>query len=327
MGPQQQQQQQQPQPLVPLKTAILRIAINAAPEILDDLAFAFSRTLTRLCLSFELTPSQASVSQGSDDSFIWKQSSMGDGQPLEWTHLCVGQHWPSLPRLSHLQVVGHGQEQIWLLPGALSPALETVSVIEKQAIEGLEVTADAEAVWITPAKLSRLKRLTLLGTPAVTFHPDTLSSTSELEELVLGTRYRYMDLIEKMCYETGLGDQVDVYWKHEKLWTRHAGWDWRLPQLVHLELEGIFASTFQFQWLDYCPVLKRLYLMTGQDSPRMIQKRDLERNGTLIISHRALEKFKVSGSISIQDEALVLIREILFPSLIDLDVPQTIKTV
>ncbi|KAG0205568.1 hypothetical protein BGX28_002820 [Mortierella sp. GBA30] len=97
-----------------------------------------------------------------------------------------------------------------------------------------------------PAELPHLTNLTLVGTPAVSFHPDTLHSTSKLEylDLRISRDYSYIPPVEELQSAS------------RPVWS----WDWHLPNLRAITLSAEFAYRFQFRMLHGCPNLESLWL-------------------------------------------------------------------
>ncbi|KAF9427972.1 hypothetical protein BGZ94_003701 [Podila epigama] len=111
-----------------------------------------------------------------------------------------------------------------------------------------------------PARLPMLKRLHLSGTPALAFHPDTLTTTRQLEVLLLGSSKSAASswIPSASCVSGGDDDSsssTGIYIMRP-IWT----WDWDLPHLVELRLSLEFAYSFKFKLLAKTPHLKHLTL-------------------------------------------------------------------
>ncbi|KAG0258418.1 hypothetical protein BGZ95_004984 [Linnemannia exigua] len=131
-----------------------------------------------------------------------------------------------------------------------------------------------------PAHLPKLKFLSLQGLPALSFHPDTFDSTTQLTELSLvGNNYTddnddrsyYFDVKLNRYYgiqEESINNSTppSSAITRRPTWT----WEWNLPNLVSLNLTSEFAFLFEFRMLYYCPVLESLELemrtVTGSHS-------------------------------------------------------------
>ncbi|KAF9136055.1 hypothetical protein BGW39_008018 [Mortierella sp. 14UC] len=158
----------------------------------------------------------------------------------------------------------------------------------------------------TPAELPELRELYLVGTPAISFHPDTLRSTVNLErmEMTMTTTRaasRYILPAEEFDSEAdgtegdgGSDDDIEDSLRPEGFhsatpsapsiprkrptWT----WDWDLPKLVELTLNGEFAYKFKFKFLDKAPSL--LYFSVditswSRQHGRTVEMADLLRPG------------------------------------------------
>ncbi|KAK3806813.1 MAG: hypothetical protein J3Q66DRAFT_358519 [Benniella sp.] len=145
--------------------------------------------------------------------------------------------------------------------------------------------------------LPHLKKLELTGSPAVRFNLESLHHSSRLEELTLGTlsfthedlRHDYFipspDDLEPEGSDNDEFSGTPGTVSHGYLligkrprWT----WDWDLPLLCNLRLEGVFAYKFDFQWLQQLPNLRNLSLKTkasGGLHGRHITLKNLLRRG------------------------------------------------
>ncbi|KAF9911536.1 hypothetical protein EC991_003339 [Linnemannia zychae] len=145
------------QSLVPVKEATLQFGGKIIGQPIDSIARGFGSTLESFDIAgwrkFHHTQPEATV---------------------------FGQGW-NLPNLRSL-VATTSKRRLTIHPDALAgcPALETITLEDSVNI----YPADEIPSW-SPACLPRVTRLTLAGTPARLFHPDTLYSTSNLEVLTL----------------------------------------------------------------------------------------------------------------------------------------------
>ncbi|KAF9094540.1 hypothetical protein BGX29_009467 [Mortierella sp. GBA35] len=169
-----------------------------------------------------------------------------------------------------------------------------------------------EIVYWTPADLSRLEYLNLVGTPALSFHPDTLNSTPILNHLELGmyqfeshTSYippaKELDDDEDSIGISGVGNNdsndagsdaaslaIKSVQRKRPTWT----WDWELPKLTLLSLGAEFAYRFKFRMLAGTPNLQHFALdITCQwpgEHKRIIGIEDLIKPG---FQHSVLGNF------------------------------------
>lgn len=112
---------------------------------------------------------------------------------------------------------------------------------------------------VQPAFAPFLKQLHLAGTPALSFHPDTLHSTKELTTLVLGSPSA-IDRVFAPSVHTY--SQEDPFTTEEEEVTKISRpkwtWDWHLPNLVTLHLSIEFSLPFQFCMLQGTPHLQEM---------------------------------------------------------------------
>lgn len=106
-----------------------------------------------------------------------------------------------------------------------------------------------------PAQLPDLAKLRWDGSHAMSFHPDTLHSTNDLQLLILGTP---SFLMEQVLPPTG--SDPDGPMDRPKVSRAHWTWDWYLPHLTVLDFAGAFALYFQFKMLQGTPSLQELTL-------------------------------------------------------------------
>ncbi|KAG0275244.1 hypothetical protein BGZ95_009030, partial [Linnemannia exigua] len=231
--------------LVPLRSFIVKNGKPYAGQQINDIAFAFGNTLKSIKISGRWR--QLHSNQDEPGPII-------DGDEPIWF----------LPRLSKLMVEMETEDSyLHLHPEFLSrcPRLDTVSLYDR--LQGYKLNSVHH--W-KPAALPDLKYLRLQGTPAASFHPDTLKNTPELVELHLGTvpwlpGIYYIPPPEQF---TGIehGEPSDMNPIESStpspspsptppIWT----WDWELPKLTNLTLRVEFAYRFQFRMLDRTPNL------------------------------------------------------------------------
>ncbi|KAF9920705.1 hypothetical protein FBU30_009373 [Linnemannia zychae] len=154
--------------------------------------------------------------------------------------------------------------------------------------DSLEVYRLDEIEYWLPSDLPNLETLQLEGTPAVSFHPDTLHTTSKLVSLTfdiptsipsLEAFIRAEEDAKHLDELTPPTTQPRLSLRERPTWT----WDWDLPNLVRLTLIAEFAYQFQFKMLDKTPNLKYLYLdidTPSRDPKRVVELIDLIKPGS-----------------------------------------------
>ncbi|KAF9336889.1 hypothetical protein BG006_006997 [Podila minutissima] len=107
-----------------------------------------------------------------------------------------------------------------------------------------------------PAELPYLTELFLSGTPALAFNPDTLRTSTELINLVLGSHSSVSQSFLEAAVESEGDSPNGPVLLCRPEWT----WDWFLPRLVTLDLSIEFALSFQFRMVQGTPCLQTLRL-------------------------------------------------------------------
>ncbi|KAG0202348.1 hypothetical protein BGX33_009763 [Mortierella sp. NVP41] len=228
-------------PLVPLRSYAAGYQYPSSGHQINDVLFAFNDTL-------EVVSVHGFRSQDSDDTDT-PELSIGDDDS-NWDH----------SKLLALNI----NTNISLLrihPNFLSRCPHSTHVFLTDARREYSL---AEIAYWRPAELPRLTHLVLRGTPAISFHPDTLKSTKELVTLNLNVG----PYLEDVCLipppedidddEHGEPNEGEpdsntpsTLSPRRPIWT----WDWDLPKLVTLKLDSEFAYRFQFKMLDRTPSL------------------------------------------------------------------------
>lgn len=182
------------------------------------------------------------------------ESSPGGSQPLH-----IGRGW-RMPVLSRFAVQLPSEELV-LDPDFLShcPSLRVLILDDNMETYDLNRIRVAQ-----PAHLPELTKLVLVGTGALSFHPDTLHSTKELKMLHLGLRNfrrtflpsfeameQYDQSMEHASEDSNMAPVI-----HRPKWN----WDWYLPNMTTLVLSVEFSLHFQFQMLRGTPKLEDLSL-------------------------------------------------------------------
>ncbi|KAF9541135.1 hypothetical protein EC957_003377 [Mortierella hygrophila] len=249
--------------LVPLQRVHIREYHSFTDEI-NDIAFAFSNTLQVIRV---------------DDV------AQGGGGPIR-----IGQGWVDMPKLTYL-TLNIRKSRLVIDPLLLEHCPNLTSLNLTEYTMGYLC---ADIVSAFPVQLGQLFKLTLVGWPALTFHPASLHAMSKLGLLRICSSEFYKHdcfippveeleqsfcVLEDFCSSatgTGtVGDQrgaVRPGVGRRPLWT----WDWILPQLTVAEFKGEFAYRFEFRMLRGCPSLVRLALMiaTVQDTHSRVLTRD-----------------------------------------------------
>ncbi|KAF8923565.1 hypothetical protein BGZ58_002803, partial [Dissophora ornata] len=216
-----------PRSLVPLKKTQIWLADSTTGQEINDAVFGFCTTLETLA---------ARVHDESDDAS---------------EELCVGQDWPSCPRLQSL-CIDSGSLLLDLHAAALSHG--DFTTLETLVLHDRRILYDPrETKYFCPAYLPKLKILDLQGTSALSFNPETLRSTTILTRMTVGPQF-----IWRQTYipPVSLLEEAAAQDPPRPLWT----WDWNLPHLTELCLGSVFAFEFQFRMLEKTPELELLIL-------------------------------------------------------------------
>ncbi|KAG0061541.1 hypothetical protein BGZ89_011370 [Linnemannia elongata] len=258
--------------LVPLE--VVKLFEHAEPHTdeLNDIAFAFSQTLV---------------------SIDFHSASLEIFDPSRSIHL--GQGWITLPRLKRLALIGDAGRIV--VDRALFTHCPNATHVEIN--DGTEEYHCQDIVPCLPAALPNLRNLCLRGWSALTFHPATLSSLTNLDTLRLSTVRRgiadpicFIPPIEDLNRSYGIASYVDITEEAYEpvaaggeqpnpmieITRPHWSWDWHLPHLQSLHLTSEFAYQFEFRMLMGCPELKHLFLnmlTEEKQHPRVITQADL----------------------------------------------------
>ncbi|KAK3813655.1 MAG: hypothetical protein JOS17DRAFT_761205 [Linnemannia elongata] len=274
---------------------------------IDDVAYAFSETLTTLNFNMHHDFNEDILNNGHEPSPVWT--------------FRIGRGWVELPNLRDLYIDTR-LARLVLDPELLAHCPNLVSL---DLYDDVTVDYSLEQVIYDgcfPALLGKCESMTLQGWSALTFHPETLSSMREgLIELSMRTACRRDDLcfilpLPLRTAEEGLwndtvvgGELVDNYdgledqqqeqeqGRHISGWYRWT-WDWELPWLTKLELNSKFAYDFQFQFLASCPLLESLHLNihTNTAQTRVLNRSVLSISGTKrMIVLQKLRKLEMLG--------------------------------
>ncbi|KAF9279245.1 hypothetical protein BGZ68_008051 [Mortierella alpina] len=173
-----------------------------------------------------------------------------------------------LPRLKKLKI--GCKLQLDLDPNALShcPVLDTLMIADGgRSYPGGGPPAPEygrrQEVWHMPL----LRVLELSGAFARKFHPQSLTTMTRLEQLELtGTLPSTPWLPDVVAPEQESLYDNEEHLPHAPDWT----WDWHLPNLKVLKLDGEFAMALDFRFLRFVPALEVADLVIGAEHPRLL---------------------------------------------------------
>ncbi|KAG0268749.1 hypothetical protein DFQ27_005829 [Actinomortierella ambigua] len=177
------------------------------------------------------------------------------GETLEHVEIRGDTRSPSLtlrigpshsPRLRHLSI--KSPRRLWLGPQTLSfsPRLESITLHD-----ALQTLVDKPVDRWKVCRWPCLSHLSLVGSPAVQFHPATLHECQKLQTLTVQSCRPMETRVESHIYANREQEH-----QARSLWT----WDWYLPNLTELSLVGEYAMWFEMKLLAYCPQLETLRL-------------------------------------------------------------------
>ncbi|KAF9902132.1 hypothetical protein EC991_005245 [Linnemannia zychae] len=272
-------------PLVPLQNFNITYREPAFGRQINDVAFAFGKTLKEIFVSGDWSPL--------NDAEVERAFSIG---------VDVGAHSWDVPQLTKFAIVMNSI-LIRIHPDIISQSPRLTRIFMRDP--GKEYRLN-EVVYWTPAELLELCDLYLVGTPAISFHPDTLRSTANLERMEINTHTTraaslYTPPSEDFDSEAGGagGDGESDNGINGNLWAdeSHSAasgtlsilkkrptwtWDWNLPKLVDLKLEGEIAYKFKFKFLDKVPNLLYFWVDTtswSRQHERTVEIMDLLKPG------------------------------------------------
>ncbi|KAF9972187.1 hypothetical protein BGZ73_004726 [Actinomortierella ambigua] len=294
-------------PGLPLKKLSLICHTDTFASCVEDALIAFGPTLERCEIECKQVQD---VFDDYDEDFFHESDDEAD-------LLRVGEDWV-LPRLRHLTIINKSQPLLVAFDsGALSnaPQLETLYVLDPMSTtgdpasySGSRPSVHMNFAWCLP----NIRSVKLYGTAACEFHPETLRLTPKLEELVLNR-----DLASWVPHGFSR-----MYW----------AWDWRLPNLRHLELCNIGTRTFTI-WVvhRYLPGLETL-VVNAQRLPVNIVPSANElavdggrgevRESVIQPRHHPLKKLELLGHVSLKEsECRLLLAPTIFPELQSVTLP------
>ncbi|KAG0335835.1 hypothetical protein BG004_008299 [Podila humilis] len=305
--------------LPPLEAITIKEWWYVVHDALEDLVVAFGPTLKRL----ETWSTIATRIMDRRD---------GEEEEENTRVLEIGQGWV-LPKIEEL-ALRWSQYSVKYDRTLLSrcPSLKVVDLLSESCVNDV---AHSSACLYEPAYLPELKVLILQGLAVAEFHPKTLESAKELQVLKLqyvnGYRHRTQNAemlttveddddddgdkdnykrIPQSQYRTGRLQPLSF-----EAWT----WDWYLPQLRDLYIDGELCFSFQFRMLAKCPSLVTLTLdlKSGQETRmgRVLTLADfalssaaiagLENDDDLIMKEKVVEEEEVVEEIEKEEEELV----------------------
>ncbi|KAF9136063.1 hypothetical protein BGW39_008026 [Mortierella sp. 14UC] len=263
--------------LVPLRKVNIYSKTVSSGLPVNDILFAFHDTLEALVVHFNPRLDDH------DATTISPSIEIGAFGSLNW----------SLARLSELRVES-GVALLRIHPELLARSPQMTVLLMSDQLG--EYQLDEVEYW-EPAVSPKLKHFRLKGSPAVSFHPETLRHSSELVQLdlrMVTTSFEereycpFIPPIEDLgALDDGSGKEIGTPQGQQPatthlslqelgrpVWT----WDWDLPKLTNLTLNGEFAYRFQFRMLAGTPGLVYFSVDTNswtQEHARTIRVEDL----------------------------------------------------
>ncbi|KAF9271675.1 hypothetical protein BGZ88_005749, partial [Linnemannia elongata] len=261
--------------LVPLERIWIKenlIVYPLSDEEVNDIAIAFSQTLRSLTI-------------------VGDPKWFTETPPSKTFHL--GRGWVDMLALTELHLYMQELDHRVVLDRELMAHCPNITSIQiRDRIWDYDFS---EIVPCLPAYLPRLRELDLCGWSALTFDPETLSSTPELYNLTIGSMSSYLNRVfippvTELYRSFGIlreteeekeeeEEEEGVEETGERIVRSRWTWDWYLPMLGVLYLSGEFAYLFQFKVLTGCPQLwsLTLHIQTNEHNghPRVITEDDL----------------------------------------------------
>lgn len=240
----------QPRSLVPLEHFTITEQLKPLTDEVDDVAFAFSETLTTITVT----------TLGMDTEMRWIQ---------------FGRGWVDLPILTRLDI-DTNFARLDIHPELLKhcPNVTFVKLADRTYGYRCQDIEPCQA-----AQLANVEALHLVGWSALTFHQATLHSARKLTRLEITLEIDAEDGCfipppAELKWSYGIEDDIRDGTEFQEppaivrpQWT----WDWYLPCLTDLQLTSEFAYYFQFQLLPGCPSLRSLSLdMHSVDNDSLI---------------------------------------------------------
>ncbi|KAG0055848.1 hypothetical protein BGZ89_002249 [Linnemannia elongata] len=309
---------QQRLPLVSLKNYRVEFNYSSSGRQASDVLYAFGSTLQTIDISFRKfwllghAPADSDTPPSPDfklGGFFENNCDNVDGDDSgsnrNSRRAITPSPWLRLPRLETITI--DTQDTILNLHPSLlarSPKLQRISLLDQRSRYSF-----SDVVYWEPGQCQDMVRISLVGTPAISFHPDTLKSTPKLLFLDLtmpfSVGYSFIPDPEDFEHyeeeeEVAPGDNKDItpsssssyppvptLQRRQPMWT----WDWDLPHLTDLNLTSEFAYRFEFRMLNGTPSLTSLKVNicseTGRHD-RTIGMEDLIKPG---FKHPILRQF------------------------------------
>ncbi|KAF9136059.1 hypothetical protein BGW39_008022 [Mortierella sp. 14UC] len=242
-------------------------------------------------------------------------------EPVEEPVVC-GRQW-SLPKLDQLTMITYLAPLV-LDPNALSdcPALQHLYL--EDSLNGTQVSTNTPS-W-NAVVLPRLSSLTLKGSPALAFHPDTLYNTPELDSLCFSmdhhAGFHVLPPVQELSYLRG--EQLEATEIPAEFLTRPVwSWDWHLPVLRDVIMTAEFAFSFQFRMLRQTPLLQKIHLNSSTADglhERTITLEELQdESGDGFLSLPQLVEFRLVGRWRVDGQVWKTLFHQVAPNIEDLE--------
>ncbi|KAF9924975.1 hypothetical protein FBU30_005169 [Linnemannia zychae] len=315
------------QPLAPLAHVFLGYKHSSNGRLINSVGYAFGDTIEIL-----------NIHNFSEENTVTLPSM--EKCSIGFIPESLSSCW-NLPRLSNM-FIHLDNNFLCIHPKLLTQCQNLTSVMLE---DRRQTYVSNDIISYFPAELPHLETLLLVGTPALSFHPDTLHTTPRLTSMFLSMEQLrnswYIPPLDELNgsnpgqSSTTDGNIVSTPIAKQNLWT----WDWNLPNLTELDLEAEFAFKFQFKMLQGTPKLEKLrvtinsiswehsgkidsndFLHHAKDSDeKYIQGNDNNNSSLFIerefISVSALESLSLNGSWTMGHRTLMTLCEKVAPNL------------
>ncbi|KAG0227599.1 hypothetical protein BGW42_002821 [Actinomortierella wolfii] len=190
--------------------------------------------------------------------------------------LSIGKNWSSFPVLRTLHI--RSKETIYLHPHALhdAPVLESIFLQDATNVYNPHTLTLFE-----PWRLPNLQSLYLDGMAAVCFHPHSFAGIPRLTNATI----KGVKINARRFFMSRRRDNTPRGMPSAELWT----WDWPMPELVSLRMEGEPAYRFDFQWLEFCPKLSDLALLIGGHRRPLLLSPLITSRDKLVAEHEKMK--------------------------------------
>lgn len=284
---------QQRLPLIRLQDYTVEFNRSSSGRQASDVLYAFGSTLRTINISFRTywMPGYAPAGTDAQPSPDFKLGGFFDNYDNDDDDSCGSNSnsrraiTPSprlhLPRLGSINIITR-DTLLKLHPSlvARSPKLNDISLEDRRSWYSF-----SDVVYWEPGQCPDMVRILLMGTPAISFHPDTLKSTPRLGllELMMPFRDSYSYIPDPEDFEHYEEEEdapddsndnssslsfshppVPMLQRRQPIWT----WDWDLPHLTNLSLTSEFAYRFEFRMLNGTPSLAILTIDFNSETGR-----------------------------------------------------------